>query len=48
MGLAEGPQPVIVEFRRWLGSSEAPGRVSHVDEKLSPAEGEFSSFDVVL
>ncbi|MFJ5699850.1 acylphosphatase [Arthrobacter sp. NPDC093139] len=46
--VAEGPQPVIVEFRRWLGSGEAPGRVSHVDERLSPAEGEFSSFDVVV
>lgn len=46
--VAEGPQPVIVEFRRWLGSGEAPGLVSHVDEKLSPAEGEFSSFDVVV
>ena len=34
--VAEGPQPDIVEFRRWLGSSHAPGRVAHVDEKVSP------------
>jgi acylphosphatase len=46
--VAEGPQPVIVEFRRWLSSGEAPGRVSHVDEKVSPADGNFSSFDVVM
>ena len=46
--VAEGPQPVIVEFRRWLGSDEAPGRVSHVDEEMSQAEGKFSSFDVVM
>ncbi|MFC7850006.1 acylphosphatase [Arthrobacter sp. NPDC057388] len=45
--VAEGPQPDIVEFRRWLGSSRAPGRVAHVDEKVSPAEGGFSSFQVV-
>lgn len=46
--VAEGPQPVIVEFRRWLSSDEAPGRVSHVDETVSPAEGRFRSFDVVM
>jgi len=45
--IAEGPQPDIVEFRRWLGSSQAPGRVAHVDEKVSPAEGGFRSFQVV-
>jgi acylphosphatase len=44
--VAEGPQPVILEFRRWLGSRHAPGRVAHVDEKMSPAEGDFSSFSV--
>ena len=46
--VAEGPQPVIIEFRRWLGSREAPGRVAHVDEKMSPAEGKFKGFDVVV
>jgi acylphosphatase len=45
--VAEGPQPDIVEFRRWLGSSHAPGRVAHVDEKVSPAEGGLGSFQVV-
>ena len=45
--VAEGPQPVIIEFRRWLGSSQAPGRVAHVDEKVTPAEGEFNTFNVV-
>ncbi|XAS68192.1 acylphosphatase [Micrococcaceae bacterium Sec5.7] len=44
--VAEGPQPVIIEFRRWL-SSDAPGRVAHVDEELSPAEGDSGSFRVV-
>ena len=46
--VAEGPQPVIIEFRRWLASREAPGRVAHVDEKMSPAEGTFRGFDVVV
>lgn len=45
--VAEGPQPVIIEFRRWLSSRQAPGRVAQVDEKISKAEGEFNSFDVV-
>lgn len=45
--VAEGPQPLILEFRRWLNSTEAPGRVVHVDEELSPAEGDSRSFRVV-
>jgi acylphosphatase len=45
--VVEGPQPVIIEFRRWLSSPQAPGRVAHVDENMSPAEGGFRSFDVV-
>ena len=45
--VAEGPQPDIVAFRRWLGSSHAPGRVAHVDETVSPAEGGLGSFQVV-
>ena len=44
---AEGPQPVVLEFRRWLRSPEAPGRVENVDESISPATGEFQDFDVV-
>ena len=45
--VVEGPQAVVLEFRRWLRSDDAPGRVDHVDESVSPATGEFSSFDVV-
>jgi acylphosphatase len=45
--VAEGPQALVLEFRRWLRSPEAPGRVDHVDESVSAATGEFSSFDVV-
>jgi acylphosphatase len=45
--VVEGPQSVVLEFRRWLRSGDAPGRVDHVDESVSPATGEFSSFDVV-
>lgn len=45
--VVEGPQAVVLEFRRWLQSGDAPGRVDHVDESLSPATGEFRSFDVV-
>lgn len=45
--VAEGPQALVLEFRRWLRSPEAPGRVDHVDESVSPATGEFSTFDVV-
>jgi acylphosphatase len=45
--VVEGPQAVVLEFRRWLSSGEAPGRVDHVEESVQPATGEFSSFDVV-
>lgn len=45
--VVEGPQAVVLEFRRWLRSGDAPGRVDHVEESVSPATGEFSSFDVV-
>lgn len=45
--VAEGPQPVIIEFRRWLSSSAAPGRVTQVDESMSPAQGTFTSFRIV-
>ena len=45
--VVEGPQPDIIEFRRWLRSPQAPGRVAHVDERMSPAEGGFNSFQVV-
>jgi acylphosphatase len=45
--VVEGPQAMVLEFRRWLRSSDAPGRVDHVEESVQPATGEFSSFDVV-
>jgi acylphosphatase len=45
--VAEGPQPAVLEFRRWLRSPEAPGRVANVDERVSAATGEFKDFDVV-
>lgn len=45
--VAEGPQSVVLEFRRWLRSPEAPGRVDSVDEKVSRATGAFSNFRVV-
>jgi acylphosphatase len=44
--VAEGPQAVVLEFRRWLRSPEAPGRVENVDEALTAATGEFSGFQV--
>ena len=43
---AEGAQPVVLEFRRWLRSPDAPGRVDSVDETISRATGEFKDFDV--
>jgi acylphosphatase len=45
--VVEGPQAVVLEFRRWLRSEDAPGRVDNVDESVSAATGEFSSFEVV-
>ncbi|MDI3242201.1 acylphosphatase [Arthrobacter sp. AL08] len=44
---AEGPQPAVLEFRRWLRSPAAPGRVASVDEVVSRATGGFSDFRVV-
>ena len=44
---AEGPQSVVLEFRRWLRSPDAPGRVDDVDESISRATGAFSNFRVV-
>jgi acylphosphatase len=44
--VAEGPQTVVLEFRRWLRSPEAPGRVEKVEEDVSAATGEFSGFQV--
>lgn len=44
--VAEGPQSVVLELRGWLRSPDAPGRVDHVEESLTPATGEFTSFDV--
>jgi acylphosphatase len=45
--VAEGPQAVVLEFRRWLRSPEAPGRVENVEEAISRATGAFSNFRVV-
>jgi acylphosphatase len=45
--VAEGPQTAVLEFRRWLRSPAAPGRVTNVEERVSPATGEFKDFDVV-
>ena len=44
--VAEGPQSVVLELRRWLRSPEAPGRVEDVEESISAATGEFGGFDV--
>jgi acylphosphatase len=38
---------VVLQFRAWLRSPEAPGRVDHVDERISPATGAFSNFRVL-
>jgi acylphosphatase len=45
--VAEGPPTAVLEFRRWLRSPAAPGRVANVEERVSPATGEFKDFDVV-
>lgn len=45
--VVEGPQAVVLQFRAWLRSPEAPGRVDHVDERISPATGAFSNFRVL-
>ncbi|HSO89740.1 MAG TPA: acylphosphatase [Arthrobacter sp.] len=45
--VAEGPESVVLDFRRWLRSPEAPGRVENVEESISRATGAFSSFRVV-
>ena len=37
--VAEGPQSVVLEFRRWLRSPEAPGRVENVEESISLGHG---------
>lgn len=42
--VAEGPQAVVLELRRWLRSPEAPGRVDEVEEAVSAATGEFKGF----
>lgn len=45
--VVEGPQAVVLEFRSWLRSPEAPGRVDHVDERITRATGAYSNFRVV-
>lgn len=44
--VAEGPQSLVLELRRWLRSPEAPGRVDDVEESVSVATGEFGGFQV--
>jgi len=45
--VVEGPQAVVLQFRAWLRSPDAPGRVEHVEETVTAATGEFSGFGVV-
>jgi len=45
--VVEGPQPVVLEFRSWLRSENAPGRVENVEESVTAATGEFKDFWVV-
>jgi len=45
--VVEGPQAVVLQFRSWLRSPDAPGRVDRVEEQISPATGAFSNFRVV-
>lgn len=45
--VVEGPQAVVLQFRSWLRSPEAPGRVDQVEERITPATGAFSNFRVV-
>jgi len=45
--VVEGPQAVVLQFRSWLRSPDAPGRVEHVEERITPATGAFSNFRVV-
>jgi acylphosphatase len=42
--VVEGPQPVVLDFRNWLRSENAPGRVDNVQESVTPATGEFTEF----
>jgi acylphosphatase len=44
--VVEGPQAVVLEFRSWLRSPHAPGRVDRVEESVSAATGEFRGFTV--
>src|SRR5450830_389506 len=44
--VVEGPQPVVLEFRSWLRSPQAPGRVDRVEESVSAATGTFRGFTV--
>lgn len=44
--VVEGPQAVVLQFRSWLRSPQAPGRVDRVEESVSAATGEFSGFQV--
>jgi acylphosphatase len=43
--VAEGPQWKINELRAWLNSDAAPGRVDRVEDSMSPAAGNFRSFN---
>ncbi|WP_426998450.1 acylphosphatase [Pseudarthrobacter sp. N5] len=45
--VVEGPPLAVIEFRRWLRSPEAPGRVAEVEESLAPADGSYAEFRIV-
>lgn len=45
--VVEGPQPLVLDFRNWLRSGHAPGRVDNVEESVTPATGEFKEFGIV-
>lgn len=44
--VAEGPQAVVLELRRWLRSPDAPGRVDGVQESVAAPTGAFTEFRV--
>lgn len=45
--VAEGPQAIVLEFREWLRSPAAPGRVETVEESVAPATGDYINFQVI-
>jgi acylphosphatase len=45
--VAEGPRAAVEELAAWLKSADAPGRVEHVEDSMSPAEGKFRGFSII-